>query len=163
VKKFGLILLVLILILAAFLIFRVKVTKEGPILLSKNWELISSTQVKEDGNLISTDKFKPENWYPTAVPSTVLNALVRDGVYPDPRSGMNNFLIPDVSDTFNAEYNLSQYSYLPDKRNPWKDPYWFRTEFKLPGSYQGKHVWLNFKGINYRADVWLNGRYVPTL
>jgi hypothetical protein len=160
VKKFGLILLVLILILAAFLIFRVKVTKEGPILLSKNWELISSTQVKEDGNLISTDKFKPENWYPTAVPSTVLNALVRDGVYPDPRSGMNNFLIPDVSDTFNAEYNLSQYSYLPDKRNPWKDPYWFRTEFKLPGSYQGKHVWLNFKGINYRADVWLNGNKI---
>jgi len=128
--------------------------------LREKWVIKSSTQVKEEGEIISTDKFSPDNWYPTSIPSTVLNALVKNGVYPDPRVGMNNFLIPDASDDFNARYDLSKYSYLPDKRNPWKDPYWYRTEFKLPDTYRGKAVWLIFKGINYRADVWLNGNKI---
>jgi hypothetical protein len=86
-----------------------------------------------------------------------LNALVKDGVYPDPRIGLNNYKIPDVSDEFNLKYGLAKYSYLDGNANPWKDPYWFRKEFKLPDSYNGKKLWLNFDGINYRADVWLNG------
>lgn len=43
-------------------------------------------------------------------------------------------------------------------RNPWQDPYWYRTEVVLPKSYKGKKVWLTLNGINYRADVWVNGR-----
>ena len=158
-KKFSVILLVAMLIFGVFAI-TMGATDMDMFLLTKNWEIKSSTQVKEGGEIISTGKFKPRSWYPTSVPSTVLNALVKDGVYPDPRSGMNNFLIPDVSDKFNAEYGLSKYSYLPDKRNPWKAPYWYRTEFKLPRSYKGRQIWLNFKGINYRADLWLNGNKV---
>jgi hypothetical protein len=30
----------------------------------------------------------------------------------------------------------------------------------LPARYAGKTVWLHLDGINYRADVWLNGRQV---
>jgi len=78
-------------------------------------------------------------------------------VYPDPNIGMNNMEIPDISDEFNSKDDLLKYSHLPGKVNPWSKPYWYRTEFKLPESYNGKHIWLNFKGINYRADVWLNG------
>jgi hypothetical protein len=44
--------------------------------------------------------------------------------------------------------------------NPWKDPYWFRKEFSLPDSFKGKKLWLNFDGINYRADIWLNGHKI---
>ncbi|GAI32465.1 unnamed protein product, partial [marine sediment metagenome] len=128
--------------------------------LKKGWAIKSSIQVKEGGEVISGGKFSPDNWHPTSIPSTVLNALVKNGVYPDPRPGMNNFLIPDASDNFNARYNLSKYSHLPDKRNPWKDPYWYRTEFKLPDAYKGKIIWLIFKGINYRADVWFNGNKI---
>ena len=60
------------------------------------------------------------------MPTTVLNALVKENVYPDPRIGLNNYLIPDVSDEFNARMDLSKYNYLKSGRNPWQDPYWYR-------------------------------------
>ena len=86
--------------------------------------------------------------------------LIRHGVYPDPYVGTNNLRIPDASDEHNRRYNLSRFSHLPGKANPWSKPYWFRREFRLPEGYRSRTVWLHLDGINYRADVWLNGRQV---
>ncbi len=133
---------------------------EMKILLSGDWIIKSSIQVKEDGEIISTDKFNPKGWYRAKVPTTVLNALIKDSVYQDPWIGLNNYKIPDVSDEFNRKYDLAKYSYIDGSTNPWKDPYWFRKEFKLPDNFKGKELWLNFDGINYRADVWLNGHEI---
>jgi len=94
------------------------------------------------------------------VPSTVLSALIKSGVYPDVRTGLNSFRIPDSSDKFNERHDLAKYSLLPDKRNPWRDTYWFRTKFDLPEIPASRHVWLHFDAINYRADVWLNGSQI---
>ncbi len=128
--------------------------------LRENWLLKSSYQMDQDGATISTCQFIPQGWIPTRVPCTVLGALIRNGVYPDMRIGLNSFRVPDASDEFNQEHDLAKYSHLPDKRNPWKDPYWYRTEFTLPAARAARRVWLNFDGIHYRADVWLNGRQV---
>jgi hypothetical protein len=130
------------------------------ILLRKNWLLQSSSIVKEDADKISSGEFQPQGWYSTEVPTTVLRALVQNKVYPDPYIGLNNMRIPDASDEFNKTYDLGKYSYLPDKRNPWKDPYWFWTQFNIPDHFEGKVIWLNLEGINYRAEVWLNGNLV---
>ena len=124
--------------------------------LKDNWRLKSGFLIKDDAKLISSAGYDADGWYPTSVPTTVLNALVKNGVYPDPRVGLNNFLIPDASDEYNRQNDLAKYSYLPEQRNPWKDPYWYRTEFKAPANGQSK-IWLNFNAINYRAEVWLNG------
>lgn len=128
--------------------------------LSEKWLLRSSFLVAEGGDVISSRQFKPAQWYRTSVPSTVLSALTRNGVYPDMRVGLNSFRIPDSSDSYNERHNLAQYSHLPDKRNPWRDPYWYRTQFSLPTLPKGTHVWLNFDAINYRVDVWLNGKQI---
>jgi len=128
--------------------------------LAGDWLIKSSLQVKEEGQVISTLNFDSRSWYPAKVPTTVLSALIKDGVYKDPWIGLDNFKIPDVSDEFNLKYGLSKYSYIDGKTNPWKDPYWFRKEFTLPDNYKGRKIWLNFDGINYRADVWLNGNKV---
>ncbi|MDP4186386.1 MAG: beta galactosidase jelly roll domain-containing protein, partial [Bacteroidota bacterium] len=128
--------------------------------LSDNWYIKNSIEIKAEGNIISTSGFEQDKWYKTTIPSTVLNVFVKNGTYPDPRIAMNDFLIPDVSDEFNAKHDLAKYSYLKDKRNPWKDPYWYRTEVALPKQYKGKQIWLTFNGINYRADVWLNGHQI---
>ena len=88
--------------------------------------------VPDDGGRISTVDYRPRQWFKTCVPSTVLTALVKNGVYPDPRIGLNCYQIPDASDEFNRKHDLAKFSYLPDKRNPWRDPYWYRTEFTLP-------------------------------
>lgn len=129
----------------------------GRVSLNADWQMKSSVLVPEQGDRISQPDYSAKDWYPTRLPATALSTLIRNRVYPDMRIGLNSFRIPDASDEFNQKYDLTQYSYLPDRRNPWKDPYWFRTMLTLPESVRGKRVWLNLKGINYRADVWLNG------
>jgi beta-galactosidase/beta-glucuronidase len=125
------------------------------------FELQSSAIVKGSGALLSTTGYAADNyWYPVNVPSTVLTGLVENHVYADPYTGMNNMLIPDASDSFNKQWNLEQYSFLPNDPNPWKKPYWYRTAFMVPESDRGKHFQLIFKGINYRAEVWLNGKLI---
>ncbi|MGD0342048.1 MAG: beta galactosidase jelly roll domain-containing protein, partial [Bacteroidales bacterium] len=124
-----------------------------------DFELQSSSLVKAHGDEISSVNFKPDvYWFPVKVPSTVLTGLVANKVYPDPYSGLNNMLIPDASDKFNKKYKLKQYSYLPGDPNPWKKPYWYRTQFQVPAADNGRHFQLIFKGINYRASVWINGK-----
>lgn len=132
---------------------------EGAILLRNNWSVNSSFVVKQSGDILSSAKAITKGWYPTSIPATVLTALVRNGIYPNPYSGMNNMRIPDGNDEYNKKYDLLKYSHIPN-HNPWKDPYWFRTEFEVPQTFSGKTIWLNFAEINYRAEVWVNGQKI---
>src|SRR5580692_10195330 len=120
--------------------------------------LQSSAVVASGGDSLSSVHYSPKNyWFPVTVPCTVLTGLVANKVYPDPYIGMNNMLIPDANDSFNKTWHLEQYSHMPNEPNPWKKPYWYRTTFAVPAADKGKHFELIFKGINYRAEVWLNG------
>ena len=130
------------------------------LLLSADWQLQSSFLVRDDGTRISTTTFNPRQWFPAAVPTTVLGALVKNGVYPDLRLGLNAYRIPDADDEFNAKHDLAQFSHLPGQRNPWRDPWWYRKEFTLPKLAPDRRVWLHFDAINYRAAVWLNGQRI---
>ena len=96
---------------------------ENKTIVLSEWQLESTVLQTASGEEISTGHWANSRWYPVHVPTTVLNGLVKNGVYPDPRLDMNNYLIPDLSDSFNAEHNLANYSYLPNHVNPWKDPY----------------------------------------
>ncbi len=126
-----------------------------------DFKLQSSAVIGSTGNVISSPSYQSKvYWFPVKVPSTVLSGLVANHIYPDPYAGLNNMLIPDASDEFNKEYNLEQYSYLPGQPNPWKMPYWYRTSFQVPASDKGRFFELIFKGINYRAAVWLNGQQI---
>jgi mannosylglycoprotein endo-beta-mannosidase len=117
---------------------------------TQKWTMIRRQDVAADGAAISLPGIFTNGWREAVVPGTVLNSLVQDGVYPEPYFGLNNAheqkLIPDLSET-NAEFYT----------------YWFRTEFTVPDSYKQKQVWLQFDGINYRAEIWLNGKRVGDL
>ena len=126
-----------------------------------DFQLQSSAVINATGTELSKEGYQSSvYWFPVKVPSTVLTGLVANKVYPDPYIGMNNMKIPDASDAFNKEYNLERYSHLPNDPNPWKKPYWYRTTFNAPARDQGRHFELVFKGINYRAAVWLNGSQI---
>src|ERR1700742_642654 len=126
-----------------------------------DFDLQSSALVTAQGTELSKVQYhSPVYWFPVKVPSTVLTGLVANHIYPDPYKGLNNMLIPDASDQFNKEYKLEQYSYLPNQPNPWKKPYWYRTTFKVAAADKGRKFQLIFKGINYRAAVWVNGKQV---
>jgi hypothetical protein len=125
------------------------------------FQLQSSALIDEDGSKLSVpDYYSKIYWFPVTVPSTVLTGLVANKVYPDPYTGLNNMLIPDASDEFNRKYQLEHFSHLPGSTNPWKKPYWYRTVFAVPAGDKAKYFQLLFKGINYRAEVWLNGQLV---
>jgi exo-1,4-beta-D-glucosaminidase len=44
--------------------------------------------------------------------------------------------------------------------SPFRCSHWFRTEFATPREYANKHAWLHFLGINYRANIWVNGQKI---
>ena len=146
-----------LLILYPFLLFCL-ISKADNQLKLTNWEIKSTTEISENAEKVSMPSFQATDWYEATVPTTVLNALVKQNVYPDPRIGMNNFLIPDVSDEFNKKMDLAKYSYLGNGKNPWQEPYWYRTTFTLPKQYKNKKIWLNLNGIKRRCS-----RHVPPL
>jgi exo-1,4-beta-D-glucosaminidase len=124
--------------------------------LKQGWMIQSSAKVKETGRAISTPGFRPKGWYPASVPSTVFAALVKNKVYPNPDFGMNLRKVPGIAYPVGANFaNLP----MPAD-SPYNVPWWFRTEFKLPPSLKGQHIWLDFHGINYKANIWLNGRQI---
>jgi len=133
-------------------------TGSPPILLRQGWAIQSSADVHETGDVISTPGFKGQDWYPATLPSTVLSALVKNQVYPDPYTGTNLRSIPGT--TYPIFRDFSELMMPPG--SPFLHSWWFRTEFQLPAKYRGKTLWLNFDGINYRANVWMNGRRIAS-
>ena len=126
--------------------------------LRDGWALQSSAKVAEKGEKLSTAGFATQGWYFTQTPSTVLAALVENKVYPDPYFGMNLRLIPGT--TYKVGENFSNLPMPED--SPFRVPWWYRNQFRVPPSYKGKTVWLHFDGINFRANIWLNGREIAT-
>jgi exo-1,4-beta-D-glucosaminidase len=122
--------------------------------LTYDWSLQSSAQVQAKGEAISRVGFQPVDWYPTRVPATVVAALVRNKLYPDPYYAMNMRQLPG------ADYPIGKvFSRLPmPVDSPFRTAWWYRTEFDVPASARGKTIWLHFNGINNRANIWLNGR-----
>ncbi len=120
----------------------------------------STTRVPQAGNVLSLRTYKPQRWHNATIPTSVLGALVKENVYPDPHFDLNDLRIPDASDDLNRRLGLSKYSHIKGVPNPFKHPYWFRTQFSIPAGERGRRVWLNFDGINYRADLWVNGKQV---
>ena len=123
--------------------------------LHVGWEIQSSCRLEPglSGAQISTTAFHPSAWNATTVPTTVVAALVADKTYPDPYTGMNLRSIPGT--TYPIGANFSKRAMPGD--SPFRCSWWYRTEFNLPSEYEGRLVWLNFGGINNRANIWVNG------
>src|SRR5271163_1780339 len=129
---------------------------QSTLLLKDGWSMQSLYKVDAPGELVSTLKFLPRGWYPVSVPTTVVAALVKARHYPDPYFGMNLRKLPGMT------YPIGQtFVSLPMAQDsPFLVPWWFRREFVIPASFRGKTIWLNFGGINYRANIWLNGKQI---
>ena len=129
----------------------------GTMPLRNGWHLQSACKLTSDGSQISTASFGVEDWLKTSVPSTVLAAQSANHLFPDPYFGMNLRNIPG------GDYPIAQnFSNLPmPQDSPYRCGWWYRTEFTpAPTAAREQRTWLHFGGINYRGDVWLNGRKV---
>jgi len=103
------------------------------------WQLASATELDgAAGAAISLPGYAAgKSWMKATVPGTVLTTLIDRGVYPDPAYGLNNMAIPE---------SLHQHDW------------WYRTTFALPVDLAGRPLQLTFDGINYAAEVWINGQ-----
>ena len=124
--------------------------------LRDGWSLQSSAKVTAEGETISTASFPTTGWMEAGVPTTVVAAQVKTGLLSDPFFGMNIRQYPGVS--YPVGTNFSNIPMPPD--SPYAVSWWYRKEFTLPDVYSGKTVWLNFRGINYRANIFLNGKQI---
>jgi exo-1,4-beta-D-glucosaminidase len=124
--------------------------------LVHGWWLQSSSKIEARGEVLSSLHFRPTGGYVVSVPTTVVAALVKHHVYPDPDFGMNLRQMPGT--TYPIGANFSNLPMAPD--SPFASSWWYRKAFVLPAGYQGKTIWLNFLGINYRANIWLNGKQI---
>ncbi|HKF24335.1 MAG TPA: beta galactosidase jelly roll domain-containing protein, partial [Candidatus Acidoferrum sp.] len=129
------------------------VQREGRI-LGEGWMVESSAKVNAGGERISEPGFPTPGWYPTAVPKTVFAVLVENGVYKNPYYGMNLRTFPGVEYKIGTQFANQE---MP-AGSPYAVPWWYRKEFDLPPGYQGKQIWIEFRGINYRAEIWINGK-----
>ena len=104
-------------------------------LLEKGWFIQSSQKTTSNGEVLSTSFSGLDNWYPAEVPSTVFGSLVNNGVYEDVFFGKNL-----------------------EKANPedFQYSWWYRTSFWVAEIAPSTHI-LEFDGIIFRANIWLNG------
>ena len=123
--------------------------------LHKNWQIQSSCEAKTTGDQISLAGFDAAGWHRAEIPATVVGALVNDKTYPDPDYAMNLDSFPGMS---HSNKQLFANMDMPDG-SPFKCSWWYRTEFVSPTG-AGRNEWLNFLGINYRANIWLNGQKI---
>src|SRR5665213_2407197 len=115
-----------------------------PLVLDSGWHLQFASQISRPPTDISWTGLYPDDWHPATVPGTVLTSLVNDGIYPEPLYGENN---------------------RPDKipESLCRESFWYRTTFRTPRAYAGRKIWLHFDGINYSAEVWVNGNKAGTM
>jgi hypothetical protein len=100
------------------------------------WRIERDSQVAAGGPALSKPGFDDKSWLIATVPATVVSSYWNAGALPDPNYGANQLVISD------------SYFYAD---------FWYRDEFVAPPVAAGREVWLNFRGINWKADVYLNG------
>jgi exo-1,4-beta-D-glucosaminidase len=115
----------------------VAATQPQTIELANDWLVQAAARVPQPGEIIANRNFSAKDWYPTSVPATVLAVLAANNVYKDIFFGKNLETIP-----------VDQF----------KGSWWYRCEFSQPPSASFANARLIFEGINFRANVFLNGQ-----
>ena len=110
---------------------------DGRLLLAGGgWRVERRSVVSGEGAAISRVGFADASWVVATVPGTVLTSFYNAGAIADPNFGENQLYVSDAY--FCADF-------------------WYRTEFDAPAVADGEIAWLDFDGINWKAQIFLNG------
>ena len=106
-------------------------------LIGGDWKIQRASEVNSKGEAVSQTGFTTDNWVAATVPGTVLVSYWNAGALPDPNFGDNQLMISESF--FNSDF-------------------WYRNEFDVPSTFRGERLFLNFDGINWKADIFVNGQ-----
>lgn len=103
-------------------------------------------KLKPQAEVEMTSLLKPgynaSAWVDAVVPGTAFNSYVVAGLEKDPNFGNN------IHQVDRSKYDRS---------------FWYRTEFTVPADFNRELIWLNFNGVNRKAEVYLNGQMLGML
>ena len=106
------------------------------------WTLQRASEVEHTGETISQVGYSAEDWIVATVPGTVLTSYKNIGALPNPNYADNIF---QVSESF---FNSN---------------FWYRNEFELPKDFKRERLMLNFDGLNWKANIYINGHKLARL
>jgi beta-galactosidase/beta-glucuronidase len=106
------------------------------------WKIKPQAEVGSDSLKILQQGYDTHNWVTGVVPGTVFSSYVAAGLEKDPNYGDNIYNVD------RAKYDRS---------------FWYRMEFTVPETFTKERIWLNFKGVNRRGQVYLNGMKIGLL
>lgn len=110
--------------------------------LTDGWAIAPSSKIDGEGNTLTTSAINEDIWTKASVPTTVLGALIDADVYKDVFYGDNLDKIP---------------------KEPFEESWWFRKEFGIDAfDPKSEQLRLLIDGINYRANIWLNGTQIAS-
>ncbi|MFJ9116949.1 glycosyl hydrolase 2 galactose-binding domain-containing protein [Streptomyces sp. NPDC102394] len=99
----------------------------------------STAEVSDPASAVSSPGYPATGWHRAGPRSTVLAALLADGVYADPFYSTDQRKIPKA-----------------DFRVPW----WYRSDFTVADT--SARTYLDFSGVISAADVYVDGKRVAT-
>ena len=105
-------------------------------LIGGNWKIQRPSEVTSTGASTSQTGFANDHWVVATVPGTALVSYWKAGALPDPNFGDNQLMISESF--FNSDF-------------------WYRNEFDVPANFTGERMFLNFDGINWKANIFVNG------
>lgn len=113
--------------------------EDGMMYLTRGrWRIQRAPQTDADGKELSTAGFDDQAWLPATVPGTVASSYFNAGAIADIRYD-------------DDQLQISESWFYSD--------FWYRNEFDIPAEFEGKTLMLNFDGINWKADVYVNGTH----
>lgn len=115
-------------------------TSNKMMLTAGNWRLQRASEINGTGEVISKPEFVTDSWIPATVPGSVLASYINIGAVSDPNFADNQLQISD-------SYFISDF--------------WYRNEFTV--NHPGEFVFLNFDGVNWKAEIYMNGAYVGNI
>jgi len=125
--------------------------------LKNGWFVQSSANTTATGAQISTPGFSTAGWLQTAIPATPVGAQVANAIYPSPYVGLNAQQIP----TWPPQgQNFATVAW--PSGSPYSVHWWFLNQFAIPSTLAGQRIYVHFDGINYRANLWVNGTQIAS-
>ena len=113
------------------------------------WRLLRASAVTEGGEALSTNEYDDSSWLPAVVPGTVLYSYIAAGAVPDPGIADNNLQISESY--FNSDF---WYRWTPSS---------VAELVEATKRQEGKRLLLSFDGINWKAEVYVNGKHVGNI
>ncbi len=108
-----------------------------------HWRVQSAAFVSEEPQEVAKSNYNDQLWIPATVPGTILGDYYNFGALPDPLFGEN---MHQISDSFFSG-----------------NDFWYRTTLAFPSEMEGKRLYINFAGVNYRSKIYFNGQYLGAI